>query len=149
MQATDKNLPWLEISLRVILGAIFIWAGCAKAIDLSAFVESVGHFEITPFDQAPWDMWLGYTLPVFEIIVGSCLILGFAKLYRGALISTALMSAGFLAAIYSVHTRGLNIECGCFGSALSFDNYHTHMAVLATMTLASLALIWIEMRKTS
>lgn len=137
-------LNWLEISLRVILGGIFIWAGSAKLIDLNGFVESVSHFEIPPFDAAPWDMWLGYTLPAFEVIVGSCLILGFTKLYRGALISTAIMSAGFLLAIYSVHTREINIECGCFGTALTFQNYYTHMAILAAMTITSLYLIWIE-----
>ncbi len=143
---TEKELPWLEISLRVMLGGIFIWAGCAKLIDLSSFVESISHFEISPFNIEPWDMWLGYSLPVFEVIVGSILILGFRALYRGALVSTAFMSAGFLAAIYSVHTRGLNIECGCLGNALSFGNYYIHMAVLTVMTLAAMSLIWIEIR---
>jgi len=147
MELTTKEriLHWVQISLKVVLGAIFIWAGSAKLIDLSSFVESVSHFEIPPFDTQPWDMWLGYTLPAFEVIVGSCLILGI--LYRGALVSAALLSAGFLVAIYSVHTRGLNIECGCFGEALSFGDYYAHMAVLAVMTIAALCLIWMDTRK--
>ncbi len=144
---SKQTLPWLEISLRVILGAIFIWAGCVKLLDLNSFIESVSNFEIPPFGHGPWDARLGYTLPAFEVIVGSCLILGFTKFYRGALLTTALMSAGFLGAIFSVHIRGINIECGCFGKALSFDNYYTHMAVLAVMTLAALVLIWLEIKK--
>ncbi len=138
----NEELNWLVISLRVILGGVFIWSGMAKLIDLNSFVESVSHFEISPFDTKPWDMWLGYCLPTFEIIVGSGLILGF--FYRGALVSSLVMTAAFLVAIYSVHTRGLNIECGCFGEALSFDNYYTHMVVLGLMTIVSMALIYLE-----
>ena len=137
--ATLKKPTVMELSLRVVLGGLFIWAGSVKLIDLKSFVESVGYFKIPPFDLQPWDMWLGYTLPAFELIVGSCLILGI--LYRGALLSTLAMSAGFLAAIYSVHVRNINIECGCFGKALSFGNYYIHMAALAAMVLAALILV--------
>jgi len=140
----ENKTPWLQISLRVTLGSIFIWAGCAKLIDLPSFVASVSHFQIPPFHTKPWDMWLGYTLPAFEVISGSCLILGL--LYRGALLSITVMSIAFLIAIYSAHSRGLNIECGCLGSALSFGSYGIHITVLAIMTLASLALIWLEVR---
>lgn len=141
----EKHIPWLQVSLRVVLGGIFIWAGCAKLIDLTSFVESVGHFEIPPFSVEPWDMWLGYTLPGFELFVGSALILGI--LYRGALISVTAMTLAFLIAIYSVHTRGINIECGCLGKSLSFGNYYIHMTVLALMLIAAFALIWIESQK--
>ena len=72
MEAEKQNLRELsEISLRVILGAVFIWAGTMKLLDIDSFVESVGHFKLAPFDEAPWDMWLGYMLPAFEVLVGS------------------------------------------------------------------------------
>lgn len=145
--AKENNLAWLEISLRVILGGIFIWAGIAKLLDLDSFVESVSHFEIQPFSSEPWDMWLGYTLPAFELIVGACLILGI--LYKGAIISSTMLSAVFLVAIYSVHTRGLNIECGCLGKSLSFGNYYTHITILALMVLAGATLALTEMMRSS
>lgn len=142
---TDElSPPWLQISFRVLLGGIFIWAGIIKLMDLNYFVESVSNFQIPPFSTEPWDMWVGYTLPAFELIVGSCLILG--VLYKGAIVSSAALSAVFLAAIFSVHIRGLNIECGCFGKALTFKNYYTHMAVLAGMVAIALALAWMEWR---
>ncbi len=135
----------IEISLRVILGSLFIWAGTMKFLDVDSFVETVGYFKIAPFDKGPWDMWLGYMLPVFEILVGAALILG--VLLKGAMLSVLLLTVGFLTAVISAHSRGLNIECGCFGKALSFTNYHTHIAVLIIMTVMSIALVVLEARK--
>lgn len=135
----------IDISLRVILGALFIWAGIMKMLDVDSFVETVGYFKIVPFDAEPWDMWLGYTLPLFEILVGVALILGI--LLKGAIVSVLLLSAGFLGAVISANTRGLNIECGCFGKSLSFTNYHTHISVLVIMTVMAVALVVLEVRR--
>lgn len=140
-----KNI--IEISLRVILGAVFMWAGTMKIFGLDSFVESVGYFKIAPFDAAPWDMWLGYMLPVFEVIVGAALILGI--LLKGAMVSVLLMSGAFLIAVVSAHLRGLNYECGCFGKALSFTNFYVHLSVLIAMTLMALTLCYLETRKVS
>lgn len=137
----------IEISLRVILGALFIWAGTMKILGLDSFVESVGYFKIAPFDAAPWDMWLGYMLPVFEVIAGVALILGI--LLKGAMVSVLLMSGAFLIAVVSAHLRGLNYECGCFGKALSFTNFYVHLGVLIAMTLMALTLCYLETRKAS
>ncbi|MEZ7955822.1 MAG: MauE/DoxX family redox-associated membrane protein [Rubritalea sp.] len=135
----------IEISLRVILGSLFIWAGTMKILDVDSFVETVGYFKIAPFDADPWDMWLGYMLPVFEILVGGALILGI--LLKGAITSVLLLTVGFLVAVISAHLRGLNIECGCFGKALSFTNYHAHIGVLVVMTLMAAGLVLLEWRK--
>jgi len=140
----EEEQSMLQISLRVILGVIFIWAGTMKVLDLDSFVETVAYFKIAPFDVAPWDMWLGYMLPTFEIIVGAMLIFGI--LLKGAIISVTALSVAFLVAVVSVHSRGLNIECGCFGKALSFKNYYLHISVLGIMVLMSLLLIAQEMR---
>ncbi len=140
-----QRVSGLVIALRVILGGLFVWAGVLKLMSLDEFVQKVGYFEIWPFDHKPWDMWLGYTLPGFEVIAGSCLILGI--LYRGALVSITVLSLGFLVAIYSVYVRGLNIECGCFGKALKFGNYYIHMAVLGVMVLMCLVLIYKECQR--
>ncbi len=134
-----KSKGITQITLRVVLGAVFIWAGTMKVLDLNSFVETVGYFRISPFDEAPWDMWLGYMLPVFEILVGSALILGL--MLRGAMASVLLLTVGFLVAVMAAHFRGLNIECGCFGKALSFTNYYWHITVLIVMTLMAVILV--------
>lgn len=144
MNEGNGSMQMTQITLRVILGAVFIWAGTMKVLDVDSFVETVGYFKISPFDVEPWDMWLGYMLPVFEVLVGSALILG--VLLRGAMVSVLLLLAGFLVAVISAHSRGLNIECGCFGKALSFTNYYWHIAVLVVMTVMALVLVAQEIR---
>jgi len=115
MEAENYSIGQMsEITLRVVLGAIFIWAGTMKLLDLDSFVQSVSHFQITPFDQAPWDMWIGYTLPAFEVIVGTCLILGI--LLKGA----------------------------CFGRALSFENTSLHISILSAMVILAITLMILE-----
>jgi uncharacterized membrane protein YphA (DoxX/SURF4 family) len=141
----DERNNTIEISLRVILGALFIWAGTMKVLDLDSFVESVGYFKIAPFDTKPWDMWLGYMLPVFEILVGTALILGI--FLKGAMVSVLVMSGAFLIAVVSANMRGLNYECGCFGKALSFTNFYVHFAVLLVMTSMAAALCYLEAKK--
>jgi len=143
----DGVKNWPEISLRVVLGALFMWAGTMKVLDVKSFVETVGYFKISPFDSKPWDMWLGYTLPAFEVIVGAALILGIYL--KGAILSVLCLTVGFLAAVISADMRGLNIECGCFGKALSFQNYYTHISVLVLMSLMAVWLCWLEIKKGS
>ncbi len=146
MEAEKQNLRELsEISLRVILGAVFIWAGTMKLLDIDSFVESVGHFKLAPFDEAPWDMWLGYMLPAFEVLVGSALVLGI--LLKGAMLSTLVMSLSFLIAVIMANSRGLNYECGCFGKALSFKNTSFHISILSLMVIMAMILIILEILK--
>ena len=136
---------WTEVSFRVLLGGAFIWAGTMKLLDIDEFVRTVGNFTIKPFNEAPYDMWLGYTLPMLEVIIGTCLILGI--LYRGALVSYAGLTTAFIIAIAYVAKKGINIECGCFGKALSFGSYTVHLLVLAAMLVLTLSLIWMEMTR--
>ncbi len=143
MESEQQSVTQLTaISLRVIIGAVFIWAGSMKLLDLDSFIRSIGDFKLSPFDEAPWDMWLGYMLPAFEVIAGSALILGF--LLRGAMLSLLALSVSFLVVVMTAHSRGLNYECGCFGKALSFQNVTLHISILSLMVLMSIALIMLE-----
>ena len=52
-------------------------------------------------------------LPWLEIAVAALLILGVFVRFAG--VATALLGAGFLAALAQAKARGLQIDCGCFG----------------------------------
>jgi uncharacterized membrane protein YphA (DoxX/SURF4 family) len=52
-------------------------------------------------------------LPVLEVVIGLALIVGL--LTRGAAVVSALLFVLFIIGIASVWTRGIEIECGCFG----------------------------------
>ena len=56
---------------------------------------------------------VGHLLPVLEVVVGLCLVLGL--LTRGAAVVSALLFVAFIVGIASAWARGLQIDCGCFG----------------------------------
>jgi uncharacterized membrane protein YphA (DoxX/SURF4 family) len=60
---------------------------------------------------------LGWALPFIEL---SCALgLLFGVLTRLSSLGTALLSASFLVAKVIVLSRGMDIECGCFGAVVS------------------------------
>ncbi len=56
---------------------------------------------------------VGHGLPILEILVGLCLVLGL--LTRVTAVVSGLLLLAFIIGISSAWARGLQIECGCFG----------------------------------
>ena len=73
-------------------------------------VLAVRAYQLLPGDSATT---VGHLLPVLELVVGACLVLGL--LTRGAAVVSALLFVAFIIGIASVWARGITIDCGCFG----------------------------------
>ncbi|MFC4993854.1 MauE/DoxX family redox-associated membrane protein [Rubritalea tangerina] len=125
--------------LRVALGGIFLVFGLMKILDAHAFVENVANFQIPPFNEPPYDMWLAYFLPPLEVLVGLGLIL--KRWMEGALLLTAGMLLSFMGAIGSVWARGLDVDCGCSGGTVDLGGYASHMVILFVMLSATVYLM--------
>jgi uncharacterized membrane protein YphA (DoxX/SURF4 family) len=95
---------------RLVVGGVWVVAGVLKLPDPAGNVRSVRAYQILPESVVPV---VGHGLPIVEVLVGACLLLGVLTRL------TAVLSAGLLVAfvlgIASVWARGLSIECGCFG----------------------------------
>jgi len=102
---------WLSTLGRVLLGAVWLVAGLMKITDLDASVRAVRAYRLLPEVAA---QALGAGLPMVEVLLGILLLLG-AGIRAGAAISAVLLVA-FLIGIGSAWARGLQIDCGCFGS---------------------------------
>jgi len=103
--------PWIGVLARLIVGGVDVWAGWAKFSDPAANVRQVRAFDILPEAVVPT---VGHALPTVEIIVGGALILGL--LTRAFAVIGALFFIAFIIGIASAWARGLEINCGCFGS---------------------------------
>jgi uncharacterized membrane protein YphA (DoxX/SURF4 family) len=103
--------PWLGTAARLIVGGVWIVAGALKVGDLTASGRSVVAYRILPFGAS---MSLGAVLPFLEMALGLLLLLGLAT--RVAAIASVVLFAVYIGAVASVWTRGLRIECGCFGT---------------------------------
>jgi len=99
---------WL---LRIIIGGPFVLAGVLKIAAPARFAVAVGNYRLVPHELINL---VAILVPWIEVVAGLCVLAGF-WLRSGALIITA-MTATFFFVITSALARGLNIECGCFGT---------------------------------
>jgi len=105
-------LHWATWIVRCALAALFLYAGVSKWGDPAAFAVEIDHYELLPA-FAPY---LAVALPAIEIVLGLSLLV-LPRMWRrsAALACAGLMLAFTGAAVYALR-RGLNIDCGCFGS---------------------------------
>ena len=107
----DRAGPWAGLVARLGLAAVWLYAGGAKVGDLAGSARAVNAYQVMPFDVA---QVIGAMLPFVEVAVGLLLLAGLAT--RVSAVFSALLLAVFVAGIASAWARGLQIDCGCFGS---------------------------------
>jgi putative oxidoreductase len=97
---------------QIILGLLFLAASLAKIVDVTSLASQVHNFHLLPF----WSEHLvAMTLPWIELMAGLALVLGI-RARAGAWLLGVLL-AGFTVGVALAMARGLNFECGCFGTA--------------------------------
>ena len=103
--------PWLLFELRVVLGGLFVYAGVIKFFEPTAFTDNIASYQLLP---ASLINLVAIALPPLEIIIGALLIAGTHT--RLAAFATAVLCVAFLVALIQALARGINVDCGCFGS---------------------------------
>jgi uncharacterized membrane protein YphA (DoxX/SURF4 family) len=95
---------------RVVVGSVWVVAGLLKLPDPNENVRAVRAYQLLPESVVPV---VGHGLPILEVLVGLCLLLGL--LTRVAAVVSVLLLVAFVIGISSAWARGLSIDCGCFG----------------------------------
>jgi uncharacterized membrane protein YphA (DoxX/SURF4 family) len=142
LQGGGRRADFVGLLARLILGVVLIVAGALKVTSPAVSARAVNAFQILPYEVA---RYVGYALPVVEIVVGVLLVTGlFTRL--SAAVGGLLMLA-FLVGIISAWMRGLSIDCGCFGGGGSIDASQTRYLadVLRDTGLAACA-AWLVVR---
>ncbi|WP_412541827.1 MauE/DoxX family redox-associated membrane protein [Longispora sp. K20-0274] len=96
---------------RLGLAGVWLFAGGSKVSDLGGSVRAVGAYELLPNGAA---QVVGAALPFVEIMIGLLLLAGLFT--RAAAVLSAVLFVVFIFGIASAWSRGLQIDCGCFGS---------------------------------
>jgi uncharacterized membrane protein YphA (DoxX/SURF4 family) len=100
----------LSTLARLVLAAVFLVAGALKVADPQNAVQAVRAYELLPVGLTTV---VGWGLPFLEIAFGLLLVAGLCT--RIAAGGAALLLVVFIEAVASAATRGLSIDCGCFG----------------------------------
>lgn len=99
------------ITIRIVLGSVFVFAAISKAIAPEEFARAIANYKLFPIFLINI---LAITLPWIELCVGILLMFGISVKENSAILSGLLLV--FIVAIGISLARGLNIDCGCFGT---------------------------------
>ncbi len=155
----------VNLTLRLVLGGIFVAAGVTKiwhthskivshsnsnfaiaahisAPDVSEFAESVLNYRVPP---RALNNLVAITFPWIELLAGGLLMCGIWK--RASTVVITLLMVVFLIVIGQAVARGLNISCGCFGTVEGRKVGLTALAEDTAMFVAALWLLWRDKEK--
>jgi len=151
LQSSPFNYRRIVIWIgRLVLGAIFVYAGIAKLIypnthlwpmfflkfsvstNLSMFQQQVESYKMLSPELAGL---LAHTLPFVEIVVGLMLLVGWRLKIWATLVT--LIMIGFLGVVTRAYVLHMDISCGCFGTPEKL----TGMTIVRDASISALALL--------
>lgn len=106
-----RLLPGL---LRLLLGAVFLYASYDKILHPGDFARAVHNYQLLP---AAVVNPVAVVLPWMELLLGFFLLAG-AWLPGTTLLSTLLLAVFNAALIFNL-ARGLDVSCGCFSTQIA------------------------------
>ncbi len=124
---------WIALAARVALAAIFAFAAIPKLGDAAAFARDIDNYHVLPVE---WAATAAVMMPPLELVVALALLVGFHA--RGAALLSAGMLLVFAGAMAQAIARGIDLDCGCFGSALAMEV--SGWSITRNLVLASLSL---------
>jgi uncharacterized membrane protein YphA (DoxX/SURF4 family) len=134
-------LRWVGLTARLVVGGVWLWAGLLKVGQPEASVTAVRAYQLLNPSLAEV---VGRTLPMVEVVLGACLVLGLLTRFAGLL--SAVLLVAFIIGIVSVWARDIPINCGCFGDGGpdpdAFSKYPWEIARDVGLTVLSLFLVW-------
>ena len=105
----------VQIVLRLLLGAFFVYASLDKIASPPAFAKAVYQWQVG--GPVPSNL-VAVTLPWVELLAGFLLVVGVWR--REAALVIALLLVVFIVAAASVLARGIDVlNCGCVSVAAS------------------------------
>ena len=94
---------WFGLVARLVTGGVWIVAGALKLPDPADSVAAVRAYDLLPEAVVPA---VGHLLPVVEVVVGLCLVLG--VLVRGMSVVSALLFVAFIIGISALGARAVD-----------------------------------------
>jgi len=139
---TGRLPDLIGLLARLILGVVLIWAGAVKVTNPAQSALAVRAFKILPYDFAGY---VGYGLPVLEILLGLLLVSGLFTRLSAAL--GGLLMLAFIFGISWAWAHGYSIDCGCFGGGGTIAASQTQypLEILRDVGIAACA-AWLVVR---
>ena len=137
--ARQTGLDWrffVRRTLAIVVGAVFVYAGLLKLRDPLQFATDINNYQLIPWSVG---VRLAFYLPWLEVLCGLALI--FHRLFAGALAITTALLGIFIGATVWARLHGIDLACGCLGSAGANLTPAWHLAIDLGL-LAALVYLW-------
>ena len=134
---------FVEKACRIGFGALFAYSSLSKVEDPGVFADAVMRYEMLP--EFAVGMF-ALTLPMVELLSGLAIV--FTKWTREAAFIVTGMLLMFLVALTIAVVRGLDIDCGCFGSGGEGDRAELLTAIARDLAILPFA-VWLMFRRNS
>ena len=135
-----KSLDWsflLRRSLAVLVGAVFIYAGFLKVRDPLTFASDINNYQMIPWSVG---VRFAFYLPWLELLCGFALVLH--RFFAGAVALLVGLMCVFIGATAWARIQGIDVSCGCFGSAGTNLSLTWHLVLDGGLLLA-LVYLWL------
>ena len=115
----SKFARWFVVTLRIAMGLVFVYAAWTKLTQSWIQVAiTVDAYRLLP----EWAvLFVARTLPWAELVLGLWLISG--KWLRPAASAASALLAAFIVVMVRSYAKGMQIDCGCFGSGDPLSAY--------------------------
>lgn len=133
----NKSVLWI---FRLIVGGIFVWAGLMKILEPLEFAQNTANYRLFSRDLS---FLIALVLPWIEVLCGVLLIFGIYQSASSLLLSGLL--GLFLMLILVTLWRGLDVDCGCFGSIGRHVDYRLLITDIVLLYMA--VNIWVSSLK--
>jgi uncharacterized membrane protein YphA (DoxX/SURF4 family) len=124
----NKVILW---AFRILVGGVFIWAGLLKILDPLEFAQNIANYRVFSRDLS---FLIALVLPWVEVLCGILVILGIFRSASSFLLSGLL--GVFLVLITVTIFRGLDVDCGCFGSIGRHVDYRLLLTDIVLLYMA-------------
>ena len=141
------NASTVRKVLRILLGALMIWAALGKLADPQGFLAAIYGYELPLHETILRSSAIA--LPWLELLCGLVLLVGFWN--ESSLAILIGLMAVFVVATGQAWFRGLDISCGCFGTSLEENSILGSVAFAFFRNIALCALVgylWLSAVKT-
>jgi uncharacterized membrane protein YphA (DoxX/SURF4 family) len=97
---------------QLAIAVVFLAAALGKIGEAGPFARQIHYYRLLPVG---FENLLAITLPWIELVAALSLVFGY-RARAGAVITAGLMGL-FVFVVASAVARGIDIECGCFGTS--------------------------------
>jgi uncharacterized membrane protein YphA (DoxX/SURF4 family) len=125
----------LELALRWILGATFIYASYSKIVSPSEFAKIIYGYGLFP---PVLINLIAIIVPFLELVIALALILGIYP--RSAALVVNVLLVGFIIIISINLIRGHEFNCGCFAFRNSDSQISTSSTILRDIVFLALGM---------